>query len=180
MVYGLILLITGIIYIIVSLNSPSVLPQLRWLYNRASLIVIMFQAMEVSQTSVLAVVGLIVAGILLWRILKWAWFRPRDLEKRLRQQGFRGNSYRLLFGDSKEMSIMTKEAKSKPIDFSNDIVARVIPHIHHALKTHGMYVILVHLQCVFCVISFDLILQVISASYGLARNLQCWYLNPNL
>lgn len=146
----------------------------------------MFQAMEVSQTSVLAAVGFIIAGILLWRILNWAWFRPRDLEKRLRQQSFRGNSYRLLFGDSKEMSIMTKEAKSKPIDFSNDIVARVIPHIHHALKTHGMYVILVHLQCVFCVvccvcvISFDLNLQVISASYGLARNLQCWYLNPNL
>ncbi|PHT84555.1 hypothetical protein T459_12998 [Capsicum annuum] len=38
-----------------------------------------------------------------WRILNYVWFKPKKLEKCLRQQGFKGNCYKLLYGDMKEM-----------------------------------------------------------------------------
>lgn len=59
------------------------------------------------------------------------------MEKRLREQGFRGNSYRFLIGDSKEMAAMAKEANSKPITFSNDIASRVMPFLHQSVQKHG-------------------------------------------
>ncbi|KAL1555699.1 unspecific monooxygenase [Salvia divinorum] len=72
-----------------------------------------------------------------WKFLKRAWFEPREAERRLRQQGFSGNSYRFMVGDSREMAAMAKEALSKPIPFSNDIAPRVIPFIHHSLLKYG-------------------------------------------
>ncbi|KAL3806371.1 hypothetical protein ACJIZ3_000614 [Penstemon smallii] len=73
-----------------------------------------------------------------WKILNWVWFRPRKLEKYLREQGFNGNSYKFLFGDFKEMRTMMQEANSKPIiNFSNHIVPRVMPSIHKALTKYG-------------------------------------------
>ncbi|KAI3457100.1 hypothetical protein Pfo_013763 [Paulownia fortunei] len=79
----------------------------------------------------------VVALVYAWKILNWVWFRPRNLEKCLRQQGFSGNSYKLFYGDFKEMRKMIKDAKSKPIKFSNDIVPRVLPFIHKAVKNYG-------------------------------------------
>ncbi|CAN4087297.1 unnamed protein product [Withania somnifera] len=73
-----------------------------------------------------------------WRILNWVWFKPKDLEKCLRQQGFKGNSYKLLFGDTKEMMKMGKEALSKPIDFSHDMIwPRVMPFFHKTINCYG-------------------------------------------
>ncbi|KAA8538928.1 hypothetical protein F0562_025620 [Nyssa sinensis] len=72
-----------------------------------------------------------------WRVLNWAWLRPRKVERCLRQQGLNENSYRLLFGDMKESSIMFKEAKSRPIHVSDDIVPRVIPFIHKSINNYG-------------------------------------------
>ncbi|KAL2497010.1 Cytochrome [Forsythia ovata] len=92
--------------------------------------------MEIFQNSV-AVSCIVIFLIYAWKILNWVWFRPKKLEKCLRQQGFDGNSYKLLFGDFKEIMMMTKEAKSKPINFSNDIVPRVMPFIHKAVKKYG-------------------------------------------
>ncbi|GLT55079.1 hypothetical protein SLA2020_282290 [Shorea laevis] len=62
-----------------------------------------------------------------WRVLRWAWVRPKALERSLRDQGLTGNSYSLLFGDLKEISKMTNQARSKPINFTNDIAPRVVP-----------------------------------------------------
>ncbi|KAE8124611.1 hypothetical protein FH972_019478 [Carpinus fangiana] len=42
-----------------------------------------------------------------WRVLRWVWVRPKTLERCLREQGLTGNSYRLFFGDLKEISKMT-------------------------------------------------------------------------
>ncbi|KAK4487104.1 hypothetical protein RD792_006419 [Penstemon davidsonii] len=58
------------------------------------------------------------------------------MEKILRRQGFNGNSYRL-FGDYKEIVAMDKEAQSKPINFSNDIVPRVMPFIKEYVYKYG-------------------------------------------
>lgn len=40
--------------------------------------------------------------VCLWRVVNWIWFKPKKLEKLLREQGLKGNSYRILYGDTKE------------------------------------------------------------------------------
>ncbi|XP_022877293.1 cytochrome P450 CYP72A219-like isoform X1 [Olea europaea var. sylvestris] len=96
--------------------------------------------MEILQSSV--AVCAVVLLIYIWKILNWVWFKPKKLEKCLRQKGFNGNSYRLLFGDLKELEMMAKKAKSKPINFSNDIVPRVMPFIKNSVKNYGENVFL--------------------------------------
>ncbi|XP_004295683.1 PREDICTED: cytochrome P450 CYP72A219-like [Fragaria vesca subsp. vesca] len=74
-----------------------------------------------------------------WSLLDWVWFKPKKLERCLRQQGFQGNAYRLFYGDMKENAIMVKEAKSKPMNLStsHDISPRVIPLLDQTVKTYG-------------------------------------------
>lgn len=73
-----------------------------------------------------------------WKIFNLAWFKPKKLEQFLRHQGFNGTSYKFLLGDFKEMSSMSKEAKSKPIDFSTDFVPRILPFIHDTITIYGI------------------------------------------
>ena len=68
-----------------------------------------------------------------WRLLNWVWLRPKRLERCLREQGLVGNSYRLLQGDSKEMSMMMKETYSRPISLSDDIVQHVFRYDSYAI-----------------------------------------------
>ncbi|KAM5586449.1 cytochrome P450 CYP72A219 [Rosa sericea] len=74
-----------------------------------------------------------------WSLLDWVWLKPKKLERCLRQQGFKGNSYRLLYGDMKENAIMLKQAKSKPMNLStsHDIAPRVTPLLDKTVKTYG-------------------------------------------
>ncbi|XP_076917956.1 cytochrome P450 CYP72A219-like [Bidens hawaiensis] len=69
--------------------------------------------------------------------LNLMWFKPKKMEKLLREQGLNGNSYKFLFGDLKEMVQLLVEAKAKPIGITNDIVPRVLPFVHKAVATHG-------------------------------------------
>ncbi|XP_022848536.1 cytochrome P450 CYP72A219-like isoform X1 [Olea europaea var. sylvestris] len=78
-----------------------------------------------------------VSLILGWRIANWLWFRPRKIEKYLRAQGFSGNPYRPIHGDSKEMAAMIKQANSKPINLSDDIIPRALPFHHHIINKYG-------------------------------------------
>nr|WMD26768.1 7-deoxyloganic acid hydroxylase CYP72A728v2 [Camptotheca acuminata] len=77
--------------------------------------------------------------VVIWggRLLDRWWVTPKRLEKCLREQGFNGNSYRLLFGDQRESSKLIKEALSKPINISDDIEKRVIPHILKTINNYG-------------------------------------------
>nr|UMZ08747.1 cytochrome P450 [Panax notoginseng] len=72
-----------------------------------------------------------------WKVLDWVWVSPRKLEKSLRKQGFRGNSYRLFHGDQKEHSEMTRKATLKPINLSDEVVLRLRPFIHQTLHKYG-------------------------------------------
>ncbi|XP_021773948.1 cytochrome P450 CYP72A219-like isoform X2 [Chenopodium quinoa] len=76
---------------------------------------------------------------LLWSILKWVWLKPKRLERCLRKQGFHGNSYRLLYGDTKDKERMLIEARSKPAMpyLSNDHLSRVLPFFQHTVNTYG-------------------------------------------
>ncbi|XP_060189441.1 cytochrome P450 CYP72A219-like isoform X1 [Lycium barbarum] len=73
-----------------------------------------------------------------WRLLNWAWFRPRKLENCLRKQGLKGNSYKLIFGDLKELSKSIQDAKSKPLNVSDDDIAhRILPYFVETIKKYG-------------------------------------------
>uniref|UniRef100_A0A1W7HBT5 Cytochrome P450 n=1 Tax=Scoparia dulcis TaxID=107240 RepID=A0A1W7HBT5_SCODU len=93
--------------------------------------------MEILHSSVAVAIVAAVLFVYVWKILNWVWFRPRKLEKRLKQQGFIGNPYKFLFGDSTEMIRLRKEAKSKPMDFCHEIAPRVVPNFHKAVNIYG-------------------------------------------
>ncbi|CAL2253534.1 unnamed protein product [Prunus armeniaca] len=97
--------------------------------------------MEASGASCVALSVVLVSIVIAWawRVLNWVWLRPNKLERCLREQGLTGNSYRLLFGDTKEISMMVEQAQSKPIKLSttHDIAPRVIPFSHQIVNTYG-------------------------------------------
>ncbi|KAK9937703.1 hypothetical protein M0R45_014475 [Rubus argutus] len=74
-----------------------------------------------------------------WSVLDWVWLKPKKLERCLREQGLKGNSYRLLYGDMKEDSIMLNQAQSKPMNLStsHEIAPRFIPLVEQTVKTYG-------------------------------------------
>ncbi|PHU12693.1 11-oxo-beta-amyrin 30-oxidase [Capsicum chinense] len=76
--------------------------------------------------------------VCLWKVLNWIWFRPKKLEKLLRKQGLKGNSYRILYGDMKDSSRMSEEAYSKPMNLSDDDVRpRMLPFFLETIKKYG-------------------------------------------
>lgn len=100
------------------------------------------------------VVGVVVTLVFyILRFLNWVWFKPKKIEKFLRDQGLKGSSYKFLFGDLKEMVQLTTQATSKPIALSDDIVPRVLPFVHKSVLTHGTYLYFSYILC-YCVSVF--------------------------
>ncbi|XP_072967052.1 cytochrome P450 CYP72A616-like [Typha angustifolia] len=85
---------------------------------------------------VLGLVGLLLSWWAL-QMLEQVWFRPRRLDHALRAQGLRGTPYRFLSGDLKEGARLNEVAKAKPMPFSHDIIPRVVPLFHQAMKDYG-------------------------------------------
>ncbi|KAK9085351.1 hypothetical protein Sjap_025762 [Stephania japonica] len=71
------------------------------------------------------------------KVLIWVWWKPRKLEKLLREQGFNGTSHMYMFGDLKQLVSTTKKARSKPIELSHSIVPRVFPFIQETIQRQG-------------------------------------------
>uniref|UniRef100_A0A803LJ18 Uncharacterized protein n=1 Tax=Chenopodium quinoa TaxID=63459 RepID=A0A803LJ18_CHEQI len=95
--------------------------------------------MKVTSMSIEISLVCIVLVSVSWCVLNWVWFRPKRLERLLRNQGFKGNSYRLLHGDTKDRATMTIEARSKPPlpDSSNDYIPRALPFFYQTLNKYG-------------------------------------------
>nr|QWX38540.1 secologanin synthase 5 [Ophiorrhiza pumila] len=93
--------------------------------------------MEVNLNSIVVFGFISFAIYWFYRVLDWVWLRPKKLEKCLREQGFKGNPYRLFLGDQYESGKLIREAMSKPIGVEEDVKKRIIPHILKAVQTHG-------------------------------------------
>ncbi|XP_059285004.1 cytochrome P450 CYP72A219-like [Lycium ferocissimum] len=88
-------------------------------------------------SNVIATICVAILLVYTWKVLNWAWFKPKKVEKYLRQSGLKGNPYKLLYGDSKELTKSVIEAKSKPIKFTDDIAQRLIPIFLNAINKNG-------------------------------------------
>ncbi|KAF3442301.1 hypothetical protein FNV43_RR16217 [Rhamnella rubrinervis] len=95
-----------------------------------------FWVYATSSTVFVGLIGIVIT-FWVWSVLNWVWLRPKKLESFLRRQGLSGNSYRLLFGDLKERSILFNQAQSKPMNLSHDIAPRVFPFVHRMVNDHG-------------------------------------------
>ncbi|PRQ40598.1 putative cytochrome P450, EF-Hand 1, calcium-binding protein [Rosa chinensis] len=71
------------------------------------------------------------------KIVYKLWWTPTRIQKRMASQGIRGPSYRLIYGNTKEISSMHKEAMSRPLGLSHDILSYVQPHIHSWTNLYG-------------------------------------------
>ncbi|VFQ75931.1 unnamed protein product [Cuscuta campestris] len=77
-------------------------------------------------------------SLLLWGVLDWVWLKPKRLERILKQQGLKGNPYRVLSGDMKDLGSMIRDATSKPMDLSDDFITpRIIPLFLHLINKYG-------------------------------------------
>ncbi|KAI3469671.1 hypothetical protein Pfo_026334 [Paulownia fortunei] len=74
-----------------------------------------------------------------WQFLNWVWLKPRKIERLFRKQGMKGNSYKFLFGDTKEANLMYEKAYSKTIGLHDDIAPRIMPNILETIKKYGNY-----------------------------------------
>lgn len=79
-----------------------------------------------------------------WQFLNWVWFKPIKTERLLRKQGMKGNSYKFLFGDTKEANLMYDKSYSKPIAINDDILPRIMPDILHTVQKYGTHVHTLH------------------------------------
>ncbi|KAK1352110.1 Cytochrome P450, family 72, subfamily C, polypeptide 1 [Heracleum sosnowskyi] len=91
-----------------------------------------------------ATIASIVISVLSLVILRYTiklanryWFRPKKIEKRLRELGFRGNPYRIIFGDAKDLVAMRGQLTSKPMELSDDITPRILPYQRHMAQKFG-------------------------------------------
>ena len=94
--------------------------------------------MEVMGFKLIAILGFVGYAIYwLYGMLDLYWFRPKKLEKCLREQGLKGNPYRLLRGDLYESAKLLREAHSKPIQLGDNIVKRTMPEVYNSVQSHG-------------------------------------------
>lgn len=100
--------------------------------------------------------GVAMVMVVPWKVLEWAWFKPKSLEKYLRRQGLNGTTYKLPFGDTKEIMNNTK---LEPMTLSDDIMPRVMPFVHKAIQNYGIYIFYIHIHIYFL------------------KSFSCWYLS---
>ncbi|KAG9132058.1 hypothetical protein Leryth_022505, partial [Lithospermum erythrorhizon] len=86
---------------------------------------------------VLVFVCVTIVLVYTWKIFNWGLIKPYQMGKCLREQGLKGSPYKLLFGDLKEFSTLIKEAKSKPLGLTDDILPRIVPLFLDMIKEYG-------------------------------------------
>ncbi|KAK1298230.1 Secologanin synthase [Acorus calamus] len=79
----------------------------------------------------------VILSWLLLKYVKWVWLEPKKLERLLKDQGIKGSPYKFLMGDLRDNARLMREARSRPIPLTHDIVPRVTPLHHQLMKTHG-------------------------------------------
>ncbi|KAI4333423.1 hypothetical protein L6164_018243 [Bauhinia variegata] len=93
--------------------------------------------MEATLSFGFSFVALVIIVDMVARVLNSLWLKPKRLERFLREQGLKGNSYTPLFGDLKQMLAMTKATESKPINIADDALTRALPFHQFIVQKYG-------------------------------------------
>ncbi|KAI9184889.1 hypothetical protein LWI28_002192 [Acer negundo] len=89
-------------------------------------------------TLLISSASLVLYGLM--RVVYVVWWRPKSLEKELRQQGIQGTSFNLLQfhgGDMRKMVKVSKETWSKPMSLNHHIAPYVLPSFHQMVQKYG-------------------------------------------
>ncbi|KAL8485073.1 hypothetical protein ACS0TY_027391 [Phlomoides rotata] len=78
-----------------------------------------------------------IAAVWIWQFLNWVWIKPKKTERLFRQQGMKGSSYKLLYGDTKEAELMYQKAYSKPLGLHDCNIPRLMPNILDSVQKYG-------------------------------------------
>ncbi|EPS61577.1 hypothetical protein M569_13217 [Genlisea aurea] len=90
------------------------------------------------ETLGIAISSLVLAALFFsYRVLNWAYLRPKRVEKFLRKHGLRGNEYRFPYGDSMELIRSGERSEPKPIGLEDDIKSRVSGFVAKTIQTYG-------------------------------------------
>ncbi|XP_009593497.1 cytochrome P450 CYP72A616-like [Nicotiana tomentosiformis] len=87
-------------------------------------------------TLIAATIFGILVAIVCVKFLYKIWWWPKMMEKKLKKQGIHGHPYKFLFGNLIEMMRMSKEAKSKPLSLTHDIMPWLNPFLQHLANNH--------------------------------------------
>ena len=71
------------------------------------------------------------------RVVHKLWWTPIRIQHQMRSQGITGLPYRFVGGSTKEILNMKKEALSRPMGLSHDLLSRVQPHVHSWVNKYG-------------------------------------------
>ncbi|KAK1583031.1 hypothetical protein Q3G72_020435 [Acer saccharum] len=88
-------------------------------------------------TLLISSASLVLYGLM--RVVYVVWWRPKSLEKQLRQQGIQGTSFNLLQfhgGDMRKMAKVSKETWSKPMTLNHHIAPYVLPSSHQMVQKY--------------------------------------------
>ncbi|KAK7283166.1 hypothetical protein RIF29_12517 [Crotalaria pallida] len=77
------------------------------------------------------------ASYVMIKLVQNFWWRPRSIEKLLRQQGIRGTSFKPFTGDISEMKNSAQQGSSIPITLNHQIIPRVMPFYHKMVQQYG-------------------------------------------
>lgn len=72
------------------------------------------------------------------RIIYKLWWIPTRIQKFMASQGIKGPCYRLIHGNTQEISSMHKETRSRSLGLSHDILSYVQPHVHSWTNIYGI------------------------------------------
>ena len=95
--------------------------------------------MAASFLEIAIAIAVVAATTVAWGVFNWVWLRPKKFEKHLKKQGFRGNLYRFLYGDSKENMSMLMATRSNPVLISHDVPSRTTPFLCDLVRNYGTY-----------------------------------------
>ncbi|KAH6775514.1 hypothetical protein C2S52_013075 [Perilla frutescens var. hirtella] len=93
--------------------------------------------MEATWTAIVSSMVVAASITCLVKLLNYIWFKPRNLEKFLREQGFNGNPYRPFAGDMKDHLKFLKQERTRSIQLSDNAAKHMLPYYHHIISKYG-------------------------------------------
>nr|XP_027079810.1 cytochrome P450 CYP72A219-like [Coffea arabica] len=87
--------------------------------------------------AILASFSALLASFCALKLVFSLWWKPKIIEKQLKQQGIGGTSYNFLYGDEPVSKKLRIEAWAIPMSLNHEIVPRVDPSLHQIVQAYG-------------------------------------------